>query len=99
MEIHPNEKKTKRGFWIIALVMLVVLVTTTTIADVLNTNKNDSVFVGILGIASLPGFFIYVFTTGDIHGWQPGPIGQAGRIIVCTVGSWMFCCHLLFVYI
>ena len=90
MEIDTNENKTKKRFWIIALVMLLILAITTTIADILDTNNSDSVFVGILIIPSMPGFLIYVLTTGDIHGWQPGPIGQSGRIIVCTLGAWIF---------
>jgi hypothetical protein len=36
-----------------------------------------------------PGFIIYIISTGDIHGWQPGPIGQLGRVIVTALGAWL----------
>ena len=36
-------------------------------------------------IPLMPGFLVYILVTGlqvtrDINGWQPGPIGQRGRI-------------------
>ncbi|HSY60595.1 MAG TPA: hypothetical protein VK796_01915 [Cytophaga sp.] len=68
----------------------------TSIGDVLDKNHNDSIFSGILFIPMLPGFIIYVLTKGDIHGWQPGPIGQVGRIAVCAFGSWMFWLPFIF---
>lgn len=83
-----TDQKSKRKFWIIALLTLVVLAITTTIADVFDA--------GPLMILSMPGFIIYVLVTGDIHGWQPGPIGQAGRIIVTTLGSWLFWTPLIY---
>ena len=86
----------KRRFWVIAGVTLLILATTTIIADVLDTNHSDSALVGALIIPSMPGFILYVLITGDIHGWQPGPIGQAGRIIVTTLGSWIFWTPLVY---
>ena len=74
----------------IAFVTLLLLTATTTTADILDTNHIESGFVLLLTLPSMPGFFIYVLVTGDIHGWQPGPIGQAGRIAVTTLGSWIF---------
>jgi hypothetical protein len=94
-----EHQKFKRRFWVIAGVALLVLATTTTIADVLDTNHSDSALVGVLIIPSMPGFILYVLLTGDIHGWQPGPIGQAGRIIVTTLGSWVFWTpHIYWIY-
>jgi hypothetical protein len=81
-------KKSNGKFWVIALVTLLILMITTTIADVFDS--------GLLIIPSMPGFIIYVLMTGDIHGWQPGPIGQAGRIIVTAVGSWIFWTPLIY---
>ncbi len=83
-----TDEKSKNRFWIIALLTLVVLTITTTIADVFDS--------GLFIIPSMPGFIIYVLVTGDIHGWQPGPIGQAGRIIVTTLGSWIFWTPLIY---
>lgn len=86
----------QRRFVVIAGVTLLVLATTTTIADILDTNHSDSPLLDALIIPSMPGFIIYVLLTGDIHGWQPGPIGQAGRIIVTTLGSWIFWTPLVY---
>jgi hypothetical protein len=36
---------------------------------------------------NLPGWFIYVLSTGDIHDTRPGPIGPAGRYAVTIAGS------------
>lgn len=83
-----TDEKAKSKFWIIALLTLVVLTITTTIADVFDS--------GLFIITSMPGFIIYVLVTGDIHGWTPGPIGQAGRIAVTTFGSWMFWTPLIY---
>jgi hypothetical protein len=88
--IGTKDSKPKNRFWTIALVTLLVLTITTTIGDILDTNNNESGLTGLLLIPSMPGFLIYVLVTGDIHGWQPGPIGQAGRIVVATLGSWIF---------
>ena len=87
--------KTKKRFWIIAAALLVLAILTTT-GDILETNDIDNGFVGLLLLPSMPGFLIYVLLTGDIHGWQPGPIGQAGRIIVSTIGAWVFWTPLIY---
>jgi hypothetical protein len=83
-----TDDKSKNRFWIIALLTLLVLTITTTIADVFD--------LGLFIMPSMPGFVIYVLVTGDIHGWQPGPIAQAGRIIVTTLGSWVFWTPLIY---
>lgn len=62
----------------------------------MDKNDSDSFWVGICFIPMMQGFIIYVLTTGDIHGWQPGPIGQVGRIGLCTLGSWMFWLPFIF---
>lgn len=93
---EERDEKIKSRFWTIALVTLVVLTITTTTADILDTNNSESGFVGPLIILSMPGFVIYVLVTGDIHGWQPGPIGQVGRIVVTTLGSWVFWTPLIY---
>jgi hypothetical protein len=62
----------------------------------------DSADGGILAIFSLPlipGFIIFVLTTGDIHGWQPGPVGEIGRILVIAIGSWFFWYPVLYLII
>ncbi len=50
----------KRRFMVTAGLMLLLLATTTTIADILDTNQSDSPLVGALIIPSMPGFIIYV---------------------------------------
>ncbi|MFC6998459.1 hypothetical protein [Rufibacter roseus] len=87
---------TKIEFWIVAIVIFLVLAILTTTGDILDTNNNDSGFVGLIVLPTIPGFILYVLVTGDIHGWQPGPIGQVGRIIVTTVGAWMFWTPLIY---
>lgn len=91
MDTEEREhRKLKPRFVIIATPTLLLLTTSTTIADILDTNHSESVFLGVLVLPSMPGFILYVLLTGDIHGWQPGPIRQAGRIIVTTLGSCIF---------
>jgi hypothetical protein len=86
--IENPDDKTKSRFWTIALWTLLILTATTTIGDILDTNDNG--LAGLFLIPSMPGYIFYVIVTGDIHGWQPGPIGQVGRIAVTTIGSWIF---------
>ena len=92
--IDTNDKKPKNRFWTIALLTFLVLIITTTIGDILDTN-NESGLTGLFIIPSIPGFLVYVMVTGDIHGWQPGPIGQVGRIVVTALGSWLFSTPLI----
>ena len=94
--IEKTDDKAKNRLWAIAMVTLLVLTITTTIGDMLDTNNSESGLVGILIVPSIPGFILYVLVTGDIHGWQPGPIGQVGRIIVVTLGAWTFWTPLIY---
>ena len=38
----------------------------------------------------MPGFIVYVLSTGDLHGAHPGPIGQLGRVSVTIIFTWIF---------
>ncbi len=51
--------------------------------------EKDS-YVAFLWVLLVPGFILYVIATGDIHGWQPGPIDQSGRVLVTGFGSAIF---------
>ena len=90
------DQRKRNRFWTVALLTLLILTVTTTIADILDTNNSDNVFAGLLIIPSMPGFILYALVTGDIHGWQPGPIGQVGRIVVTTFGAWIFWTPLIY---
>lgn len=57
--------------------------------EYLEKNGKDS-YVAFLWILLMPGFILYVILTGDIHGRQPGPIGQSGRVLVTGFGSSIF---------
>lgn len=96
MIISKTNDRTKSRFWAIGLVTLLILTITTTAGDILDTNNSGSALVGLLIVPSIPGFLVYVLVTGDIHGWQPGPIGQVGRIIVTTLGAWIFWTPLIY---
>jgi hypothetical protein len=63
--------------------------TLTYLLEYLERNEQDA-YLGFLWILIMPGFFLYVILTGDIHGWQPGPIGQLGRVLVTGFGSAIF---------
>lgn len=62
------------------------------------TDNEDRVpgFMMFLLLFEMPGYFIYMLATGDIHGWQPGPIGAAGRIMVTGLGTALFWCGIVF---
>ena len=91
--IKENQKNA--NFWKIALIVLLVLTPITIVSDMMDSKGDDSV-MGIFMLPLMPGYIIYVLVTGDIHGWQPGPIGQAGRIIVTIIGSWIFWTPLIY---
>ena len=91
--IKENQKKS--NFWKITLIVLLVLTPITIVSDIMDSKGDDSV-MGIFMLPLMPGYIIYVLVTGDIHGWQPGPIGQSGRIIVTVIGSWIFWTPLIY---
>ena len=45
---------------------------------------NPPFWGSLVALPLLPGYLIYVLTTGDIHGWHPGPIGIGGRVAVVS---------------
>jgi hypothetical protein len=83
-----TDEKSGKRFWMIASLTLLVLTITTIIEDAFD--------LGLFIMPSMPGFIIYVLATGDIHGWQPGPIGKVGRIVVTMLGSWVFWTPLIY---
>ena len=89
-------KERRRGkLWKIALIVFLVLTPITIFSDMMDIKGHDAV-VGIFMVPLMPGYIIYILLTGDIHGWQPGPIGQSGRIIVTLIGSWLFWTPLIY---
>ncbi len=66
-----------------------ILSSLTYLLEYLEANEQDA-YLGFLWILVMPGFLLYVIVTGDIHGWQPGPIGQLGRVLVTGFGSAIF---------
>jgi hypothetical protein len=90
-----TENQKKGQFWKIALIVFLVLTPITIFSDVMDSKGDDAV-LGIFMVPLMPGYIIYVLVTGDIHGWQPGPIGQSGRIIVTIIGSWIFWTPLIY---
>ena len=83
-----KENQKKGNFWKIALIVFLVLTPITILSDIMDSKGDDAV-MGIFMVPLMPGYLIYILVTGDIHGWQPGPIGQSGRIIVTIIGSWI----------
>ena len=77
------------------LIVVLVLTPITIVSDLMDSKGDDSV-MGIFMLPLMPGYIIYVLLTGDIHGWQPGPMGQSGRIIVTIIGSWIFWTPLIY---
>lgn len=79
--IDKNDKKPKNRFWTIALLTFLVLTVTTTIGDILDTNDNESGLEGLFINPSIPGFLVYVMVTGDIDGWQSGPLDKSDELL------------------
>jgi hypothetical protein len=87
--IGTNHKEKKNKFWLIALGLLAGLTGLTLLLEYLESRVVHDSWMTIPYLPIMPGFFIYVIITGDIHGWKPGPIGQEGRIIVTIIASWV----------
>jgi hypothetical protein len=81
---HDIEERKKRRLFITVIVLFVLSLTFSILSEV------DESLEGMFLLYNFPGFIVYVLTTGDIHGWKPGPIGLAGRVIVTALGSWTF---------
>jgi hypothetical protein len=84
------EEKTWRQLLLVVALLLPLSITFSILSEI------DETFEGLFLFYNFPGFIVYVFSTGDIHGWKPGPIGQAGRVCVIAVGSWSFWSLVLF---
>jgi hypothetical protein len=82
---------------VVSVVALVVIALT-----LLSENIPDSLFIGPIDIAALiclpllPGYIVYIIVTGDIHGWQPGPIGYGGRVAVSSFFNVLFWLPIVF---
>lgn len=97
MTLQPTGEKEQRkhNFWKIAFIILGVITPIAVISYIMES-KGDDTLMGMFMLPLMPGFLVYVLVTGDIHGWQPGPIGQGGRIIVTILGSWIFWTPLVY---
>jgi hypothetical protein len=78
------EDRKKRRLLITVIVILFLSLIFSTLSEI------DDSWQGMFLLYNFPGFIVYVISTGDIHGWQPGPIGKTGRVIVIALGSWAF---------
>ena len=88
----------KYNFSIWALTIFMFLSVLTIILEYFETIDNEG-FTGLFYLLIMPGLILYVIVTGDIHGWQPGPIGVIGRLIVTILGSsifWTLLAYLIF---
>lgn len=83
--MEPNvEGRKKRTLLVTIIVLFFLSLTLSTLSEI------GEAMEGMFLLYNFPGFIVYVLTTGDIHGWKPGPIGQAGRVIVTGLGAWVF---------
>ncbi|MDF7810909.1 hypothetical protein [Hymenobacter sp. YC55] len=86
-----------RRLKIVSAVALAVIALT-----LISENIPDSLFVGPIDTAALiclpllPGYIGYIIVTGDIHGWQPGPIGYGGRVAVSSFFNILFWLPIVF---
>ncbi|RNI25645.1 hypothetical protein [Rufibacter latericius] len=89
-KVNKQKVKSGLGFLVLTIGMLVGLGLLGILTEWNERQGPDNGFINFLSILLFPGFILYVLTTGDIHGWQPGPIGQTGRVMVTVLGSWIF---------
>ncbi|CAG5081500.1 hypothetical protein [Parvicella tangerina] len=83
-----ENKKIK--YWKIWLIVFLVVLAFVGYVDFQESNGNSPIITPISMVIGSPGYILYVIFTGDIHGAQPGPIGQFGRILVASIGSTFF---------
>jgi hypothetical protein len=84
------EDRKRKGLIKTLVILFFLSLTFSTLSEV------DESWEGLFLLYNFPGFIVYVISTGDIHGWKPGPIGQAGRVVVTALGSWTFWSLLAF---
>ena len=76
-----------KRFLKIAVVSVIILIPITLFVE---ESHGHSSLASILSYFTVPGYFLYIIVTGDIHGWKPGPIGEGGRMAVAILGSTFF---------
>ena len=84
-----------KAFFKTLLVTLPLVIGLTLFNEYLDGRDYHGVFSMPLALPLLPGYLVYIITTGDIHGWRPGPIGVSGRIIVSGVANALFWTFIL----
>ena len=84
-----------KAFFKTLLVTLPLVIGLTLFNEYLDGRDYHGVFSMPLALPLLPGYLVYIITTGDIHGWRPGPIGVSGRIIVSGVANALFLTFVL----
>ena len=84
-----------KAFFKTLLVVLPLVIGLTLFNEYLDGRDYHGVFSVPLVLLLLPGYLVYIITTGDIHGWRPGPIGVSGRIIVSGVANALFWTFIL----
>ena len=84
-----------KAFFKTLLVVLPLVIGLTLFNEYLDGRDYHGFFSVPLVLPLLPGYLVYIITTGDIHGWRPGPIGVSGRIIVSGVANALFWTFIL----
>ena len=84
-----------KAFFKTLLVVLPLVIGLTLFNEYLEGRDYHGVFSMPLVLPLLPGYLVYIITTGDIHGWRPGPIGVSERIIVSGVANALFWTFIL----
>ena len=84
-----------KAFFKTLLVVLPLVIGLTLFNEYLDGRDYHGVFSVPFVLPLLPGYLVYIITTGDIHGWRPGPIGVSGRIIVSGVANALFWTFIL----
>jgi hypothetical protein len=74
----------------VLLVLVPLVVALTLLSEHLDRVHNHGLVGALLVLPLLLGYLGYMITTGDMHGWQPGPIGYAGRVALVSVFNILF---------